>query len=74
MSFDVLSNATTVGHQKDHLSLQNSNISKLIHDQGKFIDIDLTKPVRFLRLPMNRERSLDGSVVLKSSKNSSIPL
>ena len=34
MTFDVLSNATTLGHQKAHLSLLNSNISKLIHDQG----------------------------------------
>ena len=74
MTFDVLSNATTVGHQKDHLSLQNSNISKLIHDQGKLSCIDLTKPVRFLRLPMNRERYLDESAVLKSPKNSLRPL
>ena len=35
MTYDVLSSATTVGHQKAHLSLLNSNISKLIHDQGK---------------------------------------
>ena len=35
MTFDVLSSATTLGHQKAHLSLLNSNISKLIHDQGK---------------------------------------
>ena len=34
MTFDVLSNATSLGHQKAHLSLLNSNISKLIHDQG----------------------------------------
>ena len=34
MTFDVLSTATTLGHQKAHLSLLNSNISKLIHDQG----------------------------------------
>ena len=35
MTFDILSSATTVGHQKAHHSLLNSNISKLIHDQGK---------------------------------------
>ena len=35
MAFDVLSSATTVGHQKAHFSLLNSNISKLVHDQGK---------------------------------------
>ena len=35
MTFDILSAATTVGHQKAHHSLLNSNISKLIHDQGK---------------------------------------
>ena len=34
MTFDILSAATTVGHQKAHQSLLNSNISKLIHDQG----------------------------------------
>ena len=38
MTFDVLSNATTFGHQKDHLSL----LSHLIHDQGKLISIDKT--------------------------------
>jgi len=36
MTFDGLSDATTLGHQKAHLSLLNSNISKLIHDQGSF--------------------------------------
>ena len=36
MTFDVLSNATTAGQQKDHFGLMNSNISKKIHDQGKF--------------------------------------
>ena len=35
MTFDILSGATTMGHQKAHPSLLNSNISKLIHDQGK---------------------------------------
>ena len=35
MTFDILSGATTVGHHKAHHSLLNSNISKLIHDQGK---------------------------------------
>ena len=39
MTFDVLSSATTVGHQKAHLSLLNSNISKLIHDQGKVFSL-----------------------------------
>lgn len=38
MTFDVLSSATTVGHQKAHPSLLNSNISKLIHDQGTLIN------------------------------------
>ena len=37
MTFDVLSSATTLGQQKAHLSLLNSNISKLVHDQGQFI-------------------------------------
>ena len=39
MTFDILSAATTIGHQKAHNSLLNSNISKLIHDQGKFLRI-----------------------------------
>ena len=39
MSFDVLSNATTVGQQRDFLGFMNSNISIKIHDQGKFIFI-----------------------------------
>ena len=29
-----MSSATTIGHQRNHQSLLNSNISKLIHDQG----------------------------------------
>ena len=39
MTFDILSTATTVGQQKAHLSLLNSNISKLIHDQGKLTEV-----------------------------------
>ena len=34
LTFDALSSATAIGHQRNHQSLLNSNISKLIHDQG----------------------------------------
>ena len=68
LSFDVLSSATTLGQQKQHLSLMDSNISKEIHDQGKIIFI-LTTPLRFLRWPMNRERSIDKLAARDISKN-----
>ena len=49
MGFDVLSSATTVGHQKAHFSLLNSNISKLIHDQGKNFAHKSLTGILFLR-------------------------
>ena len=48
MTFDILSGATTVGHHKAHHSLLNSNISKLIHDQGKGLK---PKGSEFLKYP-----------------------
>ena len=49
MTFDILSGATTVGHQKAHHSLLNSNISKLIHDQGKSFAQKTLTGILFLR-------------------------
>ena len=49
MTFDILSGATTAGHQKAHHSLLNSNISKLIHDQGKSFAHKTLTGILFLR-------------------------
>ena len=51
MTFDILSGATTIGHQKPHNSLLNSNISKLIHDQGKGLKPKGLKGSEFLKYP-----------------------
>ena len=50
MTFDILSGATTMGHQKAHPSLLNSNISKLIHDQGKGLGPEGSESLKYPEL------------------------
>ena len=53
LTFDALSSATTIGHQRNHQSLLNSNISKLIHDQGKQVILSFWNYLLFVQAKLH---------------------